>query len=201
MKKRIFIPESLDRLGESLGGVFTQMDLAHMMGVPPGSTLQSRLSQLIRDGFLFRAKRGVYYTNRARLDVLGLRIAKQGYVSLATAMAHYGLVGTSPRRVVDILSSQGRPQQIETTLGLVRIHVQSEAVHFGYLQENDVCIASPEKAWIDCCYYHLRGVAIPFHLHADVEWSLLDKTVLLEMLSKYQNPKFVRFAQNLLEEG
>ena len=199
MKDIMQVPKLLREMEDQVGGVFSQRDLAHVMGIPRGRTLQARLAGLVRNGYLFRLQKGLYYTETAGLEVLASRMAGEGYVSLAMAMAERGLVGTRPERVVDFLVPQGRSREVETRLGLIRIHVQQPDYHFGFSVSGTVPMANPEKAWIDCCYFHLRGVVMPFHLREDVAWHLLDRERLVQGLARYRNPRFVRFARNLME--
>lgn len=192
-------PRLLQEYEDQLGGVFTQRDLANLMGLSPGSTLQARIVRLVESGYLSRAKRGFYHTHTAKLEALAIRMFPQGYFSLGTAMSYRGLIGTRPQKVVDLLVPGERSGELKTDLGRIRVHVHQEAYHFGFSYENDLPMALPEKAWIDCCYFHLRGVALPFHLQADVAWQNLDLKRVREILGRYQNPRFIRFVENTLE--
>jgi hypothetical protein len=201
MKKVAQLPRLLREMEDQMGGVFTQRDLAHLMSMPIGRSLQARLAGLVEHGYLFRAQRGVYHTENARLEVLATRLGGEvSYLSLSAAMAHRGLVGTRPDGLVDVLAPEGRPRTLSTALGYIRIHVQRPELHFGFERSDGVAWALPEKAWIDSCYFHMRGLSLPFRLREDVALDLLDRERILENLSLYRNPKFIQFVRNLLEE-
>lgn len=192
-------PKLLQECENQMGGVITQRDLANLMGLSRGSTLQARIARLIESGYLYRAKRGFYHTPAAKLETLAVRMFPQGYLSLGTAMSRRGLIGTRPQRVVDMLIPGGRPGEIETELGVIRVHIHKPAYHFGFSYENLIPIALSEKAWVDCCYFHLRGLALPFNLQADVAWQHLEFRRIQEILHRYKNARFIRYVENILE--
>lgn len=201
MKNVSQLPKELKRHEEAMSGIFSHADLAHLMGVSYGSTLQHRISVLVKNGYLHKAQRGWYYTPEATLENLALRLNPNGYVSLTSALARRGVIGTKPSGVVELVTNQGRPGEIHTLLGEIRVHVHKPELHFGFEQVKGRPLATPEKALIDCCYFHLRGIRLPFQLSSDVNWGLLNRVRVEEILQSYQNPKFCKFVNNLLEDA
>jgi hypothetical protein len=199
MKYSGVLPNELQRYDESMGGVFSHADLAHLMGAPFGSTLQARIAALVKRGYLQKAQRGWYYSGTAKLDVLACRIKPGAYISLTRALVKRGLVGTNPQGIVDLVVSRGRPQIIRTGLGVIRIHRQTPDAHFGFEDLEGIPVATAEKAVIDCCYFHLRGARFPFQLEADINWGTLNPGKIRQILEAYKNPKFKTFVINLLE--
>lgn len=200
MKKANTIPIEIRRHEESMGGVFSHADLAHLMGVPFGSTLQARIRSLQRNGYLIKAKRGWYHTPLAKLEILACRLHPDAYLSLTSALVRRAMVGTNPHGQIDLVAKIGRPGILETALGQIRVHVQNPGLHFGFEFLEGLPVAKPEKAFIDCCYFHMRGARFPFHIHADLDWSQIDPAKVKAMLQAYANPKFVSYVLALLKE-
>lgn len=184
-----------------MSGVFSYSDLAHLMGVPFGSTLQHRISSLIQNGYLLKVQRGWYITPHAALEDVAVRLKPGGYVSFTSALARRGVIGTKPFGVLDMMNKQGRPGELKTPIGVIRHHVQKPEFHFGFEDVNGLPLATAEKAFIDCCAIYLRGARLPFQLSADVNWHLLDRSTIQEMLCVYRNPKFTKFVRNLMEQA
>ena len=56
-----------------------------------------------------------------------------------------------------------------------------------------------EKAVLDVLYFHLRGRAYPFDLYSDIRFDELDRHRVREYLKRYENPKFIAFAETVLD--
>lgn len=201
MKKFGQVPLELQSHDANMGGVFSCADLAHLMGVPYGSTLQARIASLVDRGYLKKARKGWYFTPSAKLEVLACRILPDAYISLTGALVRRGLVGTNPEGLLDLVVSRGRSGTIQTELGVVRVHLQTPGTHFGFEYQDGIPVAIPEKAVIDCCYFHLRGTRLPFRLESDLDWQALNSGEMRRILEKYKNPKFKRFVYNLMESA
>lgn len=184
-----------------MSGVFSYSDLAHLMGGPFGSTLQHRIRSLIENGYLLKVQRGWFVTPEATLEDVAVRLKPGGYVSLTSALARRGLIGTKPFGILELMNKQGRPGELTTPIGVIRHHVHKPEFHFGFEDVNGLPLATSEKAFIDCCAVHLRGVRLPFQLSTDINWQLLDRAKVQEMLSRYRNPKFIKFVSNMMEEA
>ena len=180
-------------------GVFRSTDLAHLFGNEKGSTLGKRIRYLIDRGDLERVQRGLFISKDASLEEIAARMYPEGYLSLTTALSRHGMIGTRPLRTVDILTPRPRPKEQVTSLGTIMMHVQKKAYHVGYIPKDGVNVATPEKAFIDTCYFHLRKVRFPFSVGSDLHVAKLDLDRVEDMLKRYRNPRFVRFVLNLLE--
>ena len=72
------------------------------------------------------------------------------YVSLWSALHAHGMLAQIPRETHVV--SVGRPQRIETTLGILIVHRVAPEVFGGYEISNDVPLAMPAKAIFDLAY-------------------------------------------------
>lgn len=123
--------------------------------------LSKQLSRWVESGKLVQIQRGLYaLSERYRKTephpfYIANRIKRASYVSLQSALEHFGLI---PEYVPVVTSvTTGRPQTFVTPLGnFVYKHVKKE-LFFDYTMEElpigqSAFIASPEKALLDLLY-------------------------------------------------
>jgi predicted transcriptional regulator of viral defense system len=72
------------------------------------------------------------------------------YVSLWSALHAHGMLAQIPRETHVV--SVGRPQRIQTPLGILVVHRVAPEVFGGYEINNDVPLATPAKAIFDLAY-------------------------------------------------
>jgi predicted transcriptional regulator of viral defense system len=72
------------------------------------------------------------------------------YISLWSALHAHGMLAQIPRETHVV--SVGRPQRIETALGILVVHRVAPEVFGGYEITNDVQLATPAKAVFDLAY-------------------------------------------------
>jgi len=201
MKKFNELPLNLKKMETTLGGVFQRHDLAHLFSTQKKPTLSKRIQSLIIGGHLKRALQGYYYTPSANIMTLAQRIFPDGYFSLTTALSMNSMIGTRPTRQVHIMTTRSKPKSFQLNLGSINMHVLSPNYFFGFTVSNGYKVASPEKAFIDSCYFYMHKVEYPFSLSSDVNVQDLNKDSLVEILKQYKNKKFVSFTLNMLEEN
>lgn len=128
--------------------------------------IRAQLSRWVRAGKLYQLRRGLYALAPPYLRlkphpfVTANRIAPASYVSLQSALAHYGLI---PEHVPVVTSvTTGRPGQWDTPLGVFSYRHLSVRAFFGYRRldlgaAQAAFVASPEKALLDLVYLTPRG--------------------------------------------
>ena len=108
------------------------------------------------------------------------------------------LIGTSPDRRV-VATKVGRTRRYAAR-GFEIEHVGiSAGLSFGCKPTDGVRYADAEKAVLDVLYFHLRGRRYAFDIYSDINLLKLDSGRMHEYLKRYRNPKFVAFAQRVLE--
>lgn len=205
MKKRLHLTpiiERIQRLGISLGNVFSYADLCNLISA--GSPLKNTrmINRLIHDGVLIKIRRGIYTTKAPDLWVLAGRSKKNTCISMDSVLAKNGLVGTVPERSVSAVSASSRRQTISTPFGLIRIFsIRKDLLNFGTLWlENGVQVADSEKAYLDLLYYATKGARFVFDPRCEIDVKKLDIKKIEKYLKHYRNPKFVQFVKGLLYE-
>lgn len=173
--------------------------------------VRRQLSRWVKAGRLYQLRRGLYalappfQKARPHPFVIANRMARGSYVSLQSALAHYGLIP----EVVPVVTSvtTARPGRWETPLGTYEFrHVKAE-LFFGY-HRVDVSpgqwafIATPEKALLDLTYLHPGGDS-PAYLRELRLQNLerLDLDELQRLAGRAASPKLQRVAAFVAERA
>ena len=137
-----------------------------LAGRGSAGSVRRQLNRWVKSGRLIQLRRGVYsvappyQANAPHPFLLANHLRKSSYVSLQSALSHYGMI---PEFVpVTTSVTIGRPEELQTPMGrFVFRHVKKKAF-FGYTQTEIsrgqfVFLASPEKALLDLLYLTQRS--------------------------------------------
>ncbi len=190
--------------------LFTSQALCGLQ--PDTNTLRRQLSEWVKKGFVIQLKRGVYtLTDQDRNQPLSLFfVANQlyypSYVSLESALSHYGLI---PEKVTQHTSiSTKKTQAFSNALGEFNYYHVKTPLFFGFKKiqqpnQQHFLIATPEKALFD--YLYLKATAIKKPSVDFLEHSLrlqnsqvLDKKQLTRMAKQTQHAKLSVWAECIL---
>jgi hypothetical protein len=186
------------RLAKVQAGVFSTADLKTALAEPHPAAFGRRVRDLIAHNVLFRFSRGFYVAEEFALPMLSQRIAPDSCISFETVLARNLVIGTSPDRRV-VATKLGRTRRYQAR-GFEIEHVGiSAGLLFGCEPTDGVRYADVEKAVLDVLYFHLRGRRFAFDIYSDMHLTKLDLGRVREYLKCYRNPKFVAFAQRVLE--
>ena len=199
MKNTLDLPILLKEIASEMGYVFSKEDLAHLFTNQDNTTLDARLRKMISNGYLKRAMRGYFYTEGAALEDLALKIYPEGYLSLGTALCYHQMIGTSPRWLCNMMTTRPKGKIIKTDIGTISMSCHQPEQHFGMINMNGRRYANKEKAFIDTCYFYLRGKKFPFNINSDIDISSLEQKRLEGYLSSYKNSKFISFVRGVVK--
>jgi predicted transcriptional regulator of viral defense system len=199
MKKWLEYSDNLLKLGASVGGVFTLMELSSVFNESSKTALHGIIKKFTDAGVLNRYCREVYTLDGFDRAALSAKVRRGSYISLASALAAHRLIGTeSPFWVYCVVQTKAAEYSGVPNISYYRL---SGELCFGY--EPDVkgfLMATPEKAVIDTLYFYLRGKKYYFNIFGDVCYSQLDKDRFFDYLARYRNPKFRAFAERCFYE-
>jgi hypothetical protein len=187
----------IQALGEPQRGVFSKADLQTALAERHPAAFTRRIDALLDLDILHRFCRGWYVTEGFELATLSQRLAPSSYISFSTVLARHLIVGPNPEnRVVAVKT--GRPRRYAHG-DLIIEHVSvTEALLFGFDTVEGIRYADAEKASIDTLYFHLRGRRYPFDIYSDMAVDKLDHALVRRYLERYNNPRFVAFAEGVL---
>lgn len=140
---------SLRAMGRPL---VTTRDAAVRLGRSTSATSHV-LRRLADAGVILAIRRGLWALE-SNVDPMQLAVwvtaPYPSYVSLWSALHAHGMLAQIPRETHVV--SVGRPQRIETALGMLVVHRVAPEVFGGYEINNDVPLATPAKAIFDLAY-------------------------------------------------
>ena len=201
MKPIASLPIILSDMSEKVNGIFRRSDLANLFSTSNGDTLSKRIKFLMEGGYLKRAIQGIYYTPDAKIMDLAQRIFQDGYFSSTTALSLHTMIGTRPMRNVTIITTRPRSKVFHFDIGTVKMKRVHCDYFFGFDQRGQHKVATPEKAFIDACYFHMKNESLPFDLASEVRVNHMDIDMLRNMIDRYENKRFVQFVLNMIEEN
>ena len=167
-----------------------------------------QLSRWVNAGRLYQLRRGVYalappYQKvRPHPFLLANALVRASYVSLQSALAHYGLIPEYTPVTASVTT--GRPDRLSTPLGDFAFrHVQVPWFH-GYRRVDlgsgqNAFVATPAKALLDLVYLQPGGND-PAYLN-ELRLQNLERLDLLELTrlaESAQRPKLARAAEHLI---
>lgn len=171
--------------------VFNLCDLRVLLGDRTEAALYKRLNSLVEDKILIKVKRGVYATPQASLAAISSRIDPAAYISTGTILARCAAIGSVPARKIQAVKT-GRPRAYRCELGMIEHFSIRPALYFGFEHTDGILCATPEKAFLDVCYYAYRGKSFSFDPESDVDPSGLERDIMGRYLEKYDS-RFIAY--------
>ena len=168
--------EILEGFAKSDRHVFTTYEVAKVMGK---STAYASL-MLHKSKKVTKIERGKYFIDGATPYEIASNIVFPSYVSLQAGLQYYGLIEQNVIRYSVIALKRRRP----ISMGPVSIEFikASRELFFGYKNEQNAYIASPEKLFIDCLYFG----RVPADLLSEALKTAIDEKILsIKLIEKY----------------
>jgi hypothetical protein len=182
---------AIQRWAGELDGVFAMSDLRVALGDRTEAALYKRLNGLVEAGILIKVKRGIYATVDASLATISNRIEPAAYISTGTILAKCAAIGSIPVRRIQAVK-MGRPRAFLCELGTIEHLSISPQLYFGFGPVDGILCATPEKAFLDVCYYAYLGKRFSFDPESDLNTADLKRNVVAGYLRKYDK-RFVNY--------
>ena len=181
---------------------FSHEDVAGLLAIKRESAAVL-CARYVKKGLLTRLKRDLYVRTEtfAHLGITDLyRIANllqvPSYISLMTALSHYGVTSQVQRGFVESVSMK-RTKAFEGGGIAFRYLKVSRALYGGFVKDQGAFIASREKAMIDSIYLASMG-RYPLDV-ASLDLSKLDRKKLVRLAANHP-PKTRKFLERMYEE-
>ena len=182
---------AIEKWANELDGVFTVADLKVALAGNAEATLYRVVAEMVQGGDLIKVKRSIYATPDAALTTISSRIEPKAYLSTGTVLARTAIIGSIPARRVQAVKT-GRPRTYRCELGTIEHLSISPRLYFGFTSIAGARVASPEKAFLDVCYFTYRGRRFSFDPATDINLEGLDFDTIERYLELY-DPRFVSF--------
>ena len=191
--------QRIEAWAPDLDGVYALSDLKVLFGAQTVAALYKKLQGFVSEGILVKVKRGVYARPDASLRVVASRMCPDSYISLGGILAESAIIGSVPGRCVQAVKV-GPPRRFACALGTIEFLSICPKLFFGFGMVGGVRYATPEKAFLDACYFTWKGRKLSFDLDTDVDRSRLDRTAIEDSLSLYDR-RFVAFYRRITGNG
>lgn len=160
--------------------------------------LMKFLKRLLKKGVLFKVKAGLYATKEASLIDISYKLNSESYLSFDSILAKYGVMGSIPRRHVAWVKV-GSPKTFKFDLGIISHNSINSKYYFGYRIVDGIKEATPEKAFIDICYFLSKGKRFSFNISSDIAIKDLDSKLIEECLLAYPE-RFVEYIKKIIKD-
>jgi len=174
--------------------VFTLSDMTLLWGEPGTKAVRVRLSYYVREGKLYRIRRGLYAKDRNynKLE-LATRIFTPSYVSFETVLAREGLIFQFYTQIT-VASYLTRDIEVDgQAYSFKRIKSAILDNPLGVENRDESSFATKERAFLDALYVH------PDYQVDNLGG--LDWNKVFEMLPIYQNQRMARAVRKLYKQA
>jgi len=168
--------------------VFTLSDLRVLYCNQCDANIYKKIRSYIDAKKIIKIKRGLYALPDATLSTISARIDPDAYISTATVLARNMMIGSVPEYRIQAIKV-GPPRTYTCALGVIEHLSIAPHLFFGFEFTDGLRFATPEKAWLDVCYFAYKGRIFSFDPDTDVNREMLDRTRLQSYLQKYE-PRF-----------
>ena len=142
----------LQKTAREQEGLLPIAALSRLSGLK-GFTLRKALMRAEEKGLVDRVGSGLYLNRFARvtLEELAMTLGKPCYISFESALSYHGVISQEP--LVLTCATTRKPQRKLTPLGeIVFRHINTRRFK-GYIENNGILMAEPEKAFFDWLYW------------------------------------------------
>lgn len=148
--------DALKKLQELKKDYYTVKDLERVLNMPIDS-LRGQLTRWCKKGVIIRISKGIYapYGTEINITKVANQMYYPSYLSFESVLSKYGILSQVPYTLT--FATPKRTKKVILNEIEVEFTKLSDKYFFGYVFENGINIASPEKALIDCLYLVSKG--------------------------------------------
>ncbi|MFH1899523.1 MAG: hypothetical protein ABIJ82_03620 [Patescibacteria group bacterium] len=135
---------------------YTVRDLQNIFNVPVKS-LRVQLSRWCKRGVFIRLTKGIYtpYNTDIKVDKVANQIYYPSYLSFESALSYYGILSQIPYTLTFATQKKSKKLVLKDTQ--IEYTQLANRLFFGYILENGIYLATPEKALMDTIYLVSKG--------------------------------------------
>lgn len=189
----------IEKFSQDMRGVFMLSDLKAMFPTENVIIFYRRLAHLEDSNIIKRFTRGIYITEGFDPAVLSQKICANSYISFETVLARELIIGTVPANTIRAVKLGKKKEYKHENFTVTHVGVAKD-LFFGFENKDGVNFATKEKAVLDTLYFYSKGLSFYFDIYSDMNLELIDKKVLNGYLTRYKNPKFIKFVENFFKE-
>ncbi|MBL8026253.1 MAG: hypothetical protein JNL74_07570 [Fibrobacteres bacterium] len=189
----------IEKWAPSMNGVFTLSDLKNLLNEKTSVIFYRRVRLMIKSAILRQFIRGIFVTKNYSKEILAMRINEKSYISLGSSLSKSLVIGSIPDKKIYTIKT-GRNRVYSDGMFTVAAFGISSHLYFGFKTENEINIATPEKAFLDTLFFYTKGYKFSFDIFSDIDTTTLNRKLINEYLKKYRNSRFQTFVKGYLHE-
>lgn len=138
--------------------LITSQDITKLLSIKNDNTLHKTTGRLVDAGVLTRLCKGKYLLSTAMPDEFQIAnfLYAPSYISLESALNFYGILIQTPYQITSITPLRTKGLFVENREYIYN-HITPRFYH-GYERQNNILIATPEKALADTLYFMSKGL-------------------------------------------
>lgn len=195
----VFI-EQFNKMAKNQNFVFDECDLKSLFDKELDQSFYRLYKRLFEMGMLKRFCKGIYVAKEFNLVDVNKKIKESSYISFEYVLAQNAIIGTYSNKIIRSVMVTGKTKKISYQGYRLEQYKINKELFFGFNNIGGYNIATPEKAYLDCLYYYMKGLRFSFDPFSDVDIQLFDQSLIIKYLKKYKNKKFVTFVKGLLPD-
>lgn len=181
--------------------VFTSKEAKNIFFDSPDILVQ--ISFWVRKGYIKRVKKGLYVLTNAEKEInpamLAEKIYAPSYLSLEWALNYYGIIPDIPGTYTSITSR--KTMFYQTDFGNFSYRKIKSEYFFGYVRQENMAVATPEKALFDYFYLNKKKLEAKEEfwkeMRIDEEFEFNQKTIE-EYKTMFNDEKINELTNSLL---
>ena len=165
---------------------YTLNDFVKLTGQDKKS-VRVALSRLTKTGVINRLRRNMYVPAGAKVDweLVAEQIAPDSYVSFESALSFYNVINQVPYELT--MARLGKSRRVRLAGKDISFRRIKKELYGGFVINDKIKIATPEKALLDLIYLSVRGQT-NFNF-SELDLSVIDKREIKKLLTIFPYPK------------
>lgn len=153
-------------------------------------SVQVALNRLVKSGKLIRLRRNMYLSAETNINwnLIAEQLVGECYISFESALSFYNVINQVPYDLT--LACLEKPRKIKIGGRDLVFRRLKKEIFGGFVINEKIKIATPEKALLDLVYMSVRG-RTSFNF-AELDFSVINKAEVNRLLSLYSYPKQVK---------
>jgi len=163
--------------------ILSSTDLMKVLNSTNKNTIYITIGRLVEKGILKKLSKGLYINVAKPPDKFEIanHLYSPSYVSLESALYRHGVIAQAPYVITSVTPKKTKRKNAEGT-DFEYVHIASK-YFFGYRNDNNVLIATREKALLDLLYL-IAKKSRRFNL-ASIDYKEIDRKQLKIYLKSY----------------
>lgn len=169
--------------------LFSLADFSRLFNINNRQTLYKKITRLEKQRIIKRLIKGKYLftLNRPNHYQIANYLCQPSYITLDSALSFYGITTGFPYQIISFTPKKTRTYMVDQQEYLF-CHITPK-LFWGYEKQNQILLATPEKAVLDYLYFSSKGLR-QFD-QSEFDFKSVKKAELIRMARRLGNAKIL----------